>query len=140
MQHGQAFVHKHIHLGRQNMHITVKVEELLQQQCELPGKVQAMAFANLHHVHQDVIHIVLGLVHLVRHIIRHHAVHLTVKFLEVGRQVFHPNCPVSNTYPDHGIGHAIKVTHHRSEEHTSELQSRPHLVCRLLLEKKNPIP
>src|SRR5690554_7420349 len=35
------------------------------------------------------------------------------------------------------------VAHHptgspldRSEEHTSELQSRPHLVCRLLLEKK----
>src|SRR5215813_11705799 len=26
--------------------------------------------------------------------------------------------------------------HPRSEEHTSELQSRPHLVCRLLLEKK----
>src|SRR6266498_4408477 len=26
----------------------------------------------------------------------------------------------------------------RSEEHTSELQSRPHLVCRLLLEKKKP--
>src|SRR3989442_4516382 len=25
----------------------------------------------------------------------------------------------------------------RSEEHTSELQSRPHLVCRLLLEEKN---
>src|SRR5436305_9819490 len=31
------------------------------------------------------------------------------------------------------------ATHHRSEEHTSELQSRPHLVCRLLLEKKNKI-
>src|SRR3984893_19481303 len=30
--------------------------------------------------------------------------------------------------------------HHRSEEHTSELQSRGHLVCRLLLEKKNPQP
>src|SRR3989442_8297262 len=30
-----------------------------------------------------------------------------------------------------------KARHHfRSEEHTSELQSRPHLVCRLLLEKK----
>src|SRR5690554_7759764 len=29
---------------------------------------------------------------------------------------------------------AISVA--RSEEHTSELQSRPHLVCRLLLEKK----
>src|SRR3989442_4549869 len=28
------------------------------------------------------------------------------------------------------------VTLNRSEEHTSELQSRPHLVCRLLLEKK----
>src|SRR5947199_7635381 len=28
----------------------------------------------------------------------------------------------------------------RSEEHTSELQSLRHLVCRLLLEKKNPAP
>src|SRR3712207_7277233 len=28
----------------------------------------------------------------------------------------------------------------RSEEHTSELQSRQYLVCRLLLEKKNPLP
>src|SRR6266498_6079496 len=27
----------------------------------------------------------------------------------------------------------------RSEEHTSELQSRPHLVCRLLLEKKKDL-
>src|SRR3712207_8799436 len=29
---------------------------------------------------------------------------------------------------------------HRSEEHTSELQSRQYLVCRLLLEKKNYCP
>src|SRR3989442_7726115 len=29
-----------------------------------------------------------------------------------------------------------KLSMRRSEEHTSELQSRPHLVCRLLLEKK----
>src|SRR2546422_1822841 len=29
------------------------------------------------------------------------------------------------------------IDHRRSEEHTSELQSRLHLVCRLLLEKKN---
>src|SRR3712207_7386874 len=29
------------------------------------------------------------------------------------------------------------VARHRSEEHTSELQSRQYLVCRLLLEKKN---
>src|SRR2546429_1543762 len=28
------------------------------------------------------------------------------------------------------------LSDHRSEEHTSELQSRLHLVCRLLLEKK----
>src|SRR2546430_4516017 len=28
---------------------------------------------------------------------------------------------------------------HRSEEHTSELQSQSNLVCRLLLEKKNTI-
>src|SRR3989442_11876694 len=32
--------------------------------------------------------------------------------------------------------HRPHVTAVRSEEHTSELQSRPHLVCRLLLEKK----
>src|SRR5690554_7198040 len=32
-----------------------------------------------------------------------------------------------------GRGHRRRA---RSEEHTSELQSRPHLVCRLLLEKK----
>src|SRR2546429_4813292 len=30
----------------------------------------------------------------------------------------------------------VHVGLHRSEEHTSELQSRLHLVCRLLLEKK----
>src|SRR5258708_38941601 len=30
-------------------------------------------------------------------------------------------------------------TPERSEEHTSELQSPDHLVCRLLLEKKNPV-
>src|SRR5690625_1279121 len=30
-----------------------------------------------------------------------------------------------------------EMSHDRSEEHTSELQSRGHLVCRLLLEKKN---
>src|SRR3712207_9510566 len=31
----------------------------------------------------------------------------------------------------------IALTKRRSEEHTSELQSRQYLVCRLLLEKKN---
>src|SRR3989442_1838720 len=32
--------------------------------------------------------------------------------------------------------HRVAELEVRSEEHTSELQSRPHLVCRLLLEKK----
>src|SRR6266702_5063167 len=35
-------------------------------------------------------------------------------------------------------GLAAEETRLRSEEHTSELQSRGHLVCRLLLEKKKP--
>src|SRR3712207_7202789 len=33
--------------------------------------------------------------------------------------------------------HVPEPRDHRSEEHTSELQSRQYLVCRLLLEKKN---
>src|SRR3712207_7345609 len=32
---------------------------------------------------------------------------------------------------------SLKAVSQRSEEHTSELQSRQYLVCRLLLEKKN---
>src|SRR3712207_8078351 len=35
--------------------------------------------------------------------------------------------------------HVLRVLP-RSEEHTSELQSRQYLVCRLLLEKKKPYP
>src|SRR3712207_6951162 len=35
---------------------------------------------------------------------------------------------------------ALAVQHGRSEEHTSELQSRQYLVCRLLLEKKKQRP
>src|SRR3712207_7405723 len=35
--------------------------------------------------------------------------------------------------------HVFEVGRHRSEEHTSELQSRQYLVCRLLLEKKKKI-
>src|SRR5436305_13581411 len=34
------------------------------------------------------------------------------------------------------LGYVLISGRWRSEEHTSELQSRPHLVCRLLLEKK----
>src|SRR5690554_7455723 len=41
------------------------------------------------------------------------------------------NLPPNEIYPE-SLAQQIA----RSEEHTSELQSRPHLVCRLLLEKK----
>src|SRR3989442_7102963 len=45
---------------------------------------------------------------------------------------------------DQGAGQAVQAPRggdaaKRSEEHTSELQSRPHLVCRLLLEKKKKL-
>src|SRR2546429_3221060 len=36
-----------------------------------------------------------------------------------------------------GVGFFMPCDLNRSEEHTSELQSRLHLVCRLLLEQKN---
>src|SRR5438552_8339875 len=35
--------------------------------------------------------------------------------------------------------HVRQITEERSEEHTSELQSPDHLVCRLLLEKKKKL-
>src|SRR5690625_1468638 len=38
------------------------------------------------------------------------------------------------------FGGVIRIGQVRSEEHTSELQSRGHLVCRLLLEKKTTPP
>src|SRR3989442_10617419 len=37
------------------------------------------------------------------------------------------------------VNEVPNISRVRSEEHTSELQSRPHLVCRLLLEKKKII-
>src|SRR5258708_8027575 len=45
--------------------------------------------------------------------------------------------PVRQAVQRHGDGHrGWQCVHARSEEHTSELQSPDHLVCRLLLEKK----
>src|SRR5690554_5241948 len=38
-----------------------------------------------------------------------------------------------------GLSNILFSNSSRSEEHTSELQSRPHLVCRLLLEKKKNV-
>src|SRR5258708_31514797 len=44
---------------------------------------------------------------------------------------------VAAAVPRLGVGFSDYVLANRSEEHTSELQSPDHLVCRLLLEKKN---
>src|SRR3712207_8522620 len=51
-----------------------------------------------------------------------------------------PHTPVASGASSGGWAGATKA---RSEEHTSELQSRQYLVCRLLLEKKrvsDPVP
>src|SRR5439155_25906737 len=44
-------------------------------------------------------------------------------------------CPTCIAMSDHLV-RSMAAAEQRSEEHTSELQSRGHLVCRLLLEKK----
>src|SRR5206468_12219444 len=46
------------------------------------------------------------------------------------------NATAKTTMPDADSRWVMKVIEQRSEEHTSELQSRSDLVCRLLLEKK----
>src|SRR5438045_5287458 len=58
----------------------------------------------------------------------------------VGMDV-HPNIPgneVIHTSTNCELCFVLTTSAPRSEEHTSELQSLRHLVCRLLLEKKNP--
>src|SRR5947208_15767583 len=44
--------------------------------------------------------------------------------------------PLANSFQLSVVSFAVGAGDHRSEEHTSELQSPDHLVCRLLLEKK----
>src|SRR3712207_7531690 len=45
---------------------------------------------------------------------------------------------ITRTMPVRPSVYAYRESTRRSEEHTSELQSRQYLVCRLLLEKKQP--
>src|SRR3712207_8679546 len=52
-----------------------------------------------------------------------------------GRQV--TSSTPSSTSPSPSQAAVVSASCSRSEEHTSELQSRQYLVCRLLLEKKN---
>src|SRR5699024_11339383 len=49
------------------------------------------------------------------------------------------NAKILGVHKKNTIEEALEIVdlHNRSEEHTSELQSRFDLVCRLLLEKKN---
>src|SRR3712207_7591574 len=49
--------------------------------------------------------------------------------------VHEPAVPADDRH--HTAHEAAQDRHRRSEEHTSELQSRQYLVCRLLLENKN---
>src|SRR3712207_8827480 len=48
-----------------------------------------------------------------------------------------PQRALARSWSDWGCGTSAGYCDPRSEEHTSELQSRQYLVCRLLLEKKN---
>src|SRR3712207_8168277 len=52
-----------------------------------------------------------------------------------GHQLYGEFRSVFRRLPRDEAGAAAHVGKHRSEEHTSELQSRQYLVCRLLLEK-----
>src|SRR5215208_7241795 len=54
--------------------------------------------------------------------------------------LFRSRPPARTTWSQPPITAARSRLSSRSEEHTSELQSRGHLVCRLLLEKKKPRP
>src|SRR2546422_9690765 len=60
----------------------------------------------------------------------------TLRAMESGERFLHVGgAGLEHAVPRDGV---VGVARHedRSEEHTSELQSRLHLVCRLLLEKK----
>src|SRR2546422_5762108 len=56
--------------------------------------------------------------------------------LELLVDELHPLREIVVVLHHRGLGDADRRVLERSEEHTSELQSRLHLVCRLLLEKK----
>src|SRR5258707_6143466 len=56
--------------------------------------------------------------------------------LGIAGQIREPIVTVAGDAGGRHIEIAGEIERHRSEEHTSELQSRQYLVCRLLLEKK----
>src|SRR2546428_4742535 len=62
----------------------------------------------------------------------------TTLFRSIGRRGTRPGCRRGLIREAHGA--MLNRNTERSEEHTSELQSRSDLVCRLLLEKKKNRP
>src|SRR2546422_2468906 len=54
-------------------------------------------------------------------------------------RMMNASTPACSHEPSRSFIQRCRVLRRRSEEHTSELQSRLHLVCRLLLEKKKKI-
>src|SRR3712207_8959305 len=73
-----------------------------------------------------------------------HLLGLAVSVPVVGREVHRvghgPACIAHHlAHPGIVVAAVVSVVARRSEEHTSELQSRQYLVCRLLLEKKKPV-
>src|SRR3712207_6975576 len=62
------------------------------------------------------------------------ASHISSKLLSVISSPF-----ISTVIPDSNAATNVGNCPSRSEEHTSELQSRQYLVCRLLLEKKKHV-
>src|SRR3712207_8629915 len=65
---------------------------------------------------------------------QHNGISIRVNLLIVFSS--HPMPPLSTSNPCGSGDYTSKLVASRSEEHTSELQSRQYLVCRLLLEKK----
>src|SRR5690606_41272265 len=74
----------------------------------------------------------------------HHGAHPSGAPLPLGRPPprrphHHGRLPLPEPDPGRARAHAPQGVSGRSEEHTSELQSRENLVCRLLLEKKKTL-
>src|SRR5687768_17964885 len=61
---------------------------------------------------------------------------LDAALAELGALHQHVHAAAAAVEPELDVARAARRHADRSEEHTSELQSRLHLVCRLLLEKK----
>src|SRR5438876_8513407 len=68
----------------------------------------------------------------VLHMMGNRPIHMVAKVINLGRRRLAAPCTIASCSPARLDSRPLP----RSEEHTSELQSPVHLVCRLLLEKK----